>query len=77
MNTLTDSGDPPKRRPTVTDLSYVLDSLVASRAVVVEMGLNLKKSPVSRKVMLNLEIGEVERVLSEVGGISWRNALGV
>lgn len=36
-----------------------------------------KKSIDERKVILNLEQGEMERVLSEVGGQRWRNALNV
>lgn len=77
MNTLTDSKEPPKRKPTMVELSYVLDSLVASKAVIIEMVVNPKKFPTSRKVMLNLEASEVERVLGEVGGMNWRNALGM
>ncbi|GJJ08352.1 hypothetical protein Clacol_002563 [Clathrus columnatus] len=77
MNTLTDLRDAPMRKPSALELSLVLDSLVASRAVILDIAVNPKKPPSGRKVMLNLEAGEVERVLSEVGGTNWRNALGM
>jgi len=34
-----------------------------------------RKNEDDRRVLLNLEQGEVERVLGEVGGSNWRNAL--
>jgi len=56
----------------------VLDSLVASRAILIEDGGAAQRKPVGeRKVMLNLEQIEVERVLSEIGGQMWKNSLGV
>lgn len=42
-----------------------------------EDGFTAARKPVGeRKVILNLEQAEVERVLGDVGGILWRNALG-
>jgi origin recognition complex subunit 1 len=75
MNVLTSSDDP-SRKPTPNELSIVLDSLVASRAMLVEDGAAILRKPEGeRKVLLNLEQGEVERVLSEVGGQRWKNIL--
>jgi origin recognition complex subunit 1 len=34
-----------------------------------------RKDEDDRRVLLNLEQGEVERVLGEVGGSNWKNAL--
>lgn len=77
VEALTSEGDP-SRKPTPEELGLVLDSLVASRAMIVEDGVNaVRKSPRERRVILNLEQMEVERVLSEVGGRSWATALGV
>lgn len=77
VEALTSEGDP-SRKPTPEELGLVLDSLVASRAMIVEDGVNaIRKSPRERRVILNLEQTEVERVLSEVGGRSWATALGV
>ncbi|KAG2154009.1 P-loop containing nucleoside triphosphate hydrolase protein [Suillus clintonianus] len=77
VEVLTSEGDP-SRKPTPEELGLVLDSLVASRAMIVEDGVNaVRKPPRDRKVILNLEQTEVERVLSEVGGRSWATALGV
>jgi origin recognition complex subunit 1 len=46
--------------------------------MIVEDGMNaVRKPPRERRVILNLEQTEVERVLSEVGGRSWATALGV
>jgi len=46
--------------------------------MIVEDGLAaVRKSARERRVILNLEQAEVERVLSEVGGQSWATALGV
>jgi origin recognition complex subunit 1 len=54
----------------------VRDSLSASRALVVEEGAMASRKPEDeRRVLLNIEQGEVERVLSDVGGNSWRNIL--
>lgn len=56
----------------------MLDSLIASRAMLIEDGAAAqRKAAGERKVMLNLEQIEVERVLSEMGGQIWKNALGV
>jgi len=56
----------------------VLDSLIASRAMLIEDGAAAQRKPAGeRKVVLNLEQIEVERVLSEIGGQMWKNALGV
>lgn len=77
MEALISEGDPP-RKPTPEELGLVLDSLVASRALIVEDGLNAIRKPVrERRVILNLEQVEVERVLSDVGGRQWVNVLGV
>ncbi|KAF8649352.1 hypothetical protein AX16_005861 [Volvariella volvacea WC 439] len=70
--------DDPTRKPTPSELRMVLDSLAASRAVLVEEGLAVARRPEGdRRIMLNLEQVEVERVLSEVGGQSWRSVLYV
>jgi origin recognition complex subunit 1 len=36
-----------------------------------------RKDENERRVILNLEQAEVERVLGEVGGLRWKNALGM
>ncbi|KAF8444819.1 P-loop containing nucleoside triphosphate hydrolase protein [Boletus edulis BED1] len=65
------------RAPTLGELTLVLDSLLASRAMLMEDGFTAARKPVGeRKVILNLEQAEVERVLGDVGGSLWRNALG-
>ncbi|KAJ3564052.1 hypothetical protein NP233_g8542 [Leucocoprinus birnbaumii] len=70
------SDSDPKTRPTANELLMVRDSLSASRAVVVEEGAMVSRKPEDeRRVLLNIEQGEVERVLSDVGGNSWRNIL--
>ena len=64
------------RRPTVTELGMVLESLAASRAVLYEEGPAIaRKHEDERRVMLNLEHSEVERVLGEEGGTKWRSKL--
>ncbi|KAF8206431.1 P-loop containing nucleoside triphosphate hydrolase protein [Mycena galopus ATCC 62051] len=64
------------RMPTPNELALVLDSLVAAHALLMEGGATaLRKGEAERKVMLNLEQGEVERVLGDVGGQTWRNIL--
>ncbi|KAJ7170168.1 P-loop containing nucleoside triphosphate hydrolase protein [Mycena filopes] len=64
------------RLPTQNELALVLDSLVASHALLMEGGAAvLRKAEGERKVALNLEQGEVERVLGDVGGQPWRNIL--
>ena len=36
-----------------------------------------RKSENERHILLNIEQGEVERVLGDLGGQRWKNALGV
>ncbi|KAG6812758.1 hypothetical protein H0H92_000673 [Tricholoma furcatifolium] len=75
MNILTSSTDP-TRKPSPAELSQILDSLVASRAMVIEDGAAaLRKPDADRMVILNLEQSEVERVLGEVGGDRWKSVL--
>ncbi len=70
------SDSDPKTKPTLNELLMVRDSLSASRAVVVEEGAAVARKPEGeRRVLLNIEQGEVERVLSDVGGNAWRNIL--
>ncbi|KZV98869.1 P-loop containing nucleoside triphosphate hydrolase protein [Exidia glandulosa HHB12029] len=67
-----------RKKPTPAQLKMVLNSLHASRAVIVEDGPAAARRPDwERKVMLNVEPPEVERVLSEMGGSRWKNALGI
>jgi len=65
-----------QRRPSATELMLVLDSLLASRALLME---DPRKGTVDgeRNVMLNLEEAEVLRVLGEKGGPQWRQMLGI
>ncbi|KAL4064591.1 P-loop containing nucleoside triphosphate hydrolase protein [Scleroderma citrinum] len=68
------------RIPTPSDLTLVLDSLVCSRAILIEDGpaaTRNNKPAAERRVMMNLEMGEVERVLGELGGTAWKQALAV
>jgi len=66
------------RRPTPHELSMVFDSLAASRALICEDGAAIsRKHEDERRVVLNLDPGEVERVLSDVGGTRWKNALSI
>lgn len=75
INVLT-SEDESRRKPTAAELRLVLDSLVASRAVVLEDGPAIaRKAEGERRLLLNIEQGEVERVLGEVGGARWKNVL--
>jgi len=75
MNVLTSENDP-TRKPTPAELIMILDSLVSSRAVVVEDGAAVaRKAEGERRLLLNIEQGEVEKVLSEVGGTRWKNVL--
>jgi origin recognition complex subunit 1 len=68
--------DEPTRKPTNGELLIVLDSLVASRAILLEDGVVVSRKPEGeRRVLLNLDQGEVERVLSEEGGQRWKNVL--
>ena len=71
------SEDESRRKPTPAELVMVLDSLEASRAVVVEYGAAVtRKHSNEKRVLLNIEQGDVEKVLSDVGGNAWRNVLG-
>ncbi|KAF8150196.1 P-loop containing nucleoside triphosphate hydrolase protein, partial [Crassisporium funariophilum] len=75
MNVLTSENDS-TRKPTPAELLMVLDSLVSSRAVVVEDGVAVARKPEGdRRMLLNIEQSEVERVLSDVGGQRWKNVL--
>ncbi|KAG6856532.1 hypothetical protein H0H87_003457 [Tephrocybe sp. NHM501043] len=75
MNVLTSSSDP-TRKPTAGELTQVLDSLVASRAMLIEDGAATQRKPeADRLVVLNLDQSEVERILGEVGGTRWKNVL--
>lgn len=65
-----------QRRPTTVELLLVLDSLSASRALLVE-DPRKGMSDGERRVMLNLEETEVLRVLGEIGGPKWRSVLGI
>lgn len=69
-------ADDPKRKPSFDELDMVLESLAASRAMLIEDGVTAsRKAEGDRKVILNLEQVEVERVLCDVGGARWKNAL--
>ncbi|KAF8263656.1 P-loop containing nucleoside triphosphate hydrolase protein [Lactarius quietus] len=54
--------------PAPRELEGVLDALLAARVV-------LSEARGARRIVLNLESAEVERVLGEVGGQQWRNML--
>jgi origin recognition complex subunit 1 len=54
--------------PLSRELEGVLDALLAARVVLAE-------TRGTRRIVLNLEQAEVERVLGEVGGQQWRNML--
>lgn len=71
MDVLT-SEDDPKRKPTPAELVMVMDSLVASRAILVEEGVAVARKG-ERRMVLNIEQSEVERILGEVGGQRWKN----
>lgn len=73
---LDDSGS--TRKPTAAELHLVLDSLLASHAMLMEDGLaSARKAPGDRRVLLNIESTEVERVLVDLGGQRWKSALGL
>lgn len=66
------------RVPHTSQLTIVLDSLLASHAILMEDGQAAARKPISeRRVVLDLEQTEVERVLGEIGGQTWRQALAV
>ena len=74
----TDTADDCSRRPEDSELLLVRDALLAAHALIAEDSLALTRRPDGdRRVALNLEYAEVERVLGEVGGPRWRNALNV
>lgn len=69
---LPDAGESP-RRLTNSEMESVMESLVASRAMLLEDGaIVARKALGERRVVLNLDQGEVERVLSEKYK-TWRN----
>ena len=69
--------DEPKHKPTTAELGVVLDSLAASRAIILEEGAAVRRKAESeRRMLLNIEQGEVEKVLSDIGGRMWKNILG-
>ncbi|KAI0787282.1 P-loop containing nucleoside triphosphate hydrolase protein [Fomes fomentarius] len=73
-----DAEGDPARRPSADELTLVLDSLLASHALICEDGVAIaRKAEGERRIALNLEYAEVERILGEVGGLRWRNALNV
>ncbi|KAI0081042.1 P-loop containing nucleoside triphosphate hydrolase protein [Panus rudis PR-1116 ss-1] len=66
------------RRPTPGELWIVLESLLAARAMLCEDGpVIARKHEDDRRIVMNLESSEVERVLGEVGGMKWKNALSI
>ncbi|PPQ98702.1 hypothetical protein CVT24_003410 [Panaeolus cyanescens] len=70
------AADDPKTPPTHNEMLMILDSLVASRAIVVEDGPAVaRKHEGERRMFLNIEQGEVERVLGDLGGQAWKNVL--
>ncbi|KAJ7128891.1 P-loop containing nucleoside triphosphate hydrolase protein [Mycena crocata] len=76
VKVLENPDSPLLHMPSANELAMVLDSLIASRALLMESGAAaLRKAEGDRKVALNLEQGEVERVLGDVGGDKWRNIL--
>ncbi|KAJ3794984.1 P-loop containing nucleoside triphosphate hydrolase protein [Lentinula aff. detonsa] len=75
VDALTSAGDP-TRKPSTNELRVVLESLVASRAMIVEDGTMAMRKPESdRKVVLNLDQNEVESALFEVNE-TWKQRLG-
>ncbi|KAJ3783927.1 P-loop containing nucleoside triphosphate hydrolase protein [Lentinula aff. detonsa] len=75
VDALTSGGDP-TRKPSTNELRVVLESLVASRAMIVEDGTMAMRKPESdRKVVLNLDQNEVESALFEVNE-TWKQRLG-
>ncbi|KAL5486260.1 ORC1 [Sanghuangporus weigelae] len=77
--TLAGDGDS-TRKPSSAELRCILDNLLASHAVLIEdaSGAAAARRPEGeRRLILNIEQIEVQRVLSEIGGQVWKNALGV
>lgn len=67
----------PLIRPLSTAEQFmILDSLAASRAIILEDGPAIaRKAEGERRMILNIEQGEVERVLGDVGGERWKGIL--
>lgn len=64
-------------KPSPNDLRIILDSLVASHALLMEDGPTvLRKPDGERKVVLNIEHSEVQRVLSEIND-QWKNVVAM
>lgn len=77
VSVLADAADG-AHAPTREELGMVLESLAAARAVLCEDGPQVARRPEDdRRIVLNLEFSEVERVLGEVGGVRWRNVLNI
>ncbi|KAJ3775395.1 P-loop containing nucleoside triphosphate hydrolase protein [Lentinula raphanica] len=75
VDALTSGGDP-TRKPSVNELRVILESLVASRAMIVEDGtVAMRKAESERKVILNLDQSEVENALFEINE-NWKSRLG-
>ncbi|KAJ3906824.1 P-loop containing nucleoside triphosphate hydrolase protein [Lentinula edodes] len=75
VDALTSAGDP-TRKPSTNELRVVLESLVASRAMLIEDGTAaMRKAEAERKVVLNLDQNEVESALFEMND-TWRQRLG-
>ena len=67
----------PQRKPKEQELLDVLDSLVSSSLLSMESGALAARKPAGdRKVVLQVEKGEVRRVLADVGP-RWNAILGV
>lgn len=60
---------------TANELLIVLNSLVSSRAIIIERDKNVTKDMGARKLMLNVDTTDVERVLADEGGTRWSNLL--
>ena len=66
--------------PSPVELRRVLDSLLATHAILIEdasSGVAGRKPEDERRLMLNLEQAEVQRVLGDMGGNIWKRALGL
>ncbi|KIO22790.1 hypothetical protein M407DRAFT_27735 [Tulasnella calospora MUT 4182] len=64
-------------KPRHERLRFVLQSLVASKAIILESGAAADRNDIfERLAMLNMETGEVVRALSDVGKSRWENVLG-
>ncbi|KAJ3763886.1 P-loop containing nucleoside triphosphate hydrolase protein [Lentinula raphanica] len=75
VDALTSGGDP-TRKPSINELRVILESLVASRAMIVEDGtVAMRKAESERKVILNLDQSEVENALFEINE-NWKSRLG-